>query len=376
MKMSHKTMTSRERMLAALGRGVPDRVPATVHQWQAYHLKHFMGGRSDLEAFRYFGLDAAISVFDANQGLTTPEWQVESRRYALDDGNPHNNEGSFRIEYTITTPEGGLTQLDEGNEQTTWTVQELIKRPEDMLLVKKYLPVPRLEHAIVRARKQALGEDGILRGFVFGEQGGPWQQACCLYGTERMIYATFDHPAWVHELLQALTDKKLQYIEQSLAGAPFDLVETGGGAASSTVISPKIFKDFCLPYDRQLHDALHAVGHKVVYHTCGGMMAILDLIVQNGCDASETLSPEAVGGDAVPTEIKRLIGGKVCLIGGLDQINILTGGTPDEVRQTVRRLFEAFGLGGGYMMCVSDHFFEAPPENLRAYAEAARECVY
>jgi len=118
------------------------------------------------------------------------------------------------------------------------------------------------------------------------------------------------------------------------------------------------------------------VGHKVVYHTCGGMMAILDLIVQNGCDASETLSPEAVGGDAVPAEIKRRIGGKVCLIGGLDQINILTGGTPDEVRQAVRCLFEAFGPGGGYMMCVSDHFFEAPPENLRAYAEAARECVY
>ena len=374
--MTQHSMSSRERMLTALGRGLPDRVPATVHQWQAYHLKHFLGGRSDLEAFRYFGLDAAISVFDANLGLTTPTWQVESRRYALEDGNPHNNGGSFRLEYTITTPEGVLTQLDEGNEQTTWTVQELIKRPEDMLLVKKYLPVPRLDHAIVRARKQDLGDSGILRGFVFGEQGGPWQQACCLYGTERMIYATFDNPVWVHELLQTLTDKKLQYIEQSLAGAPFDLIETGGGAASSTVISPKIFKNFCLPYDRQLHDALHAVGHKVVYHTCGGMMAILDLIVQNGCDASETLSPEAVGGDAEPTEIKRRIGDKVCLIGGLDQINILTGGTPEEVRQTVHRLFEAFGPGGGYMMCVSDHFFEAPPENLHAYAEAARECVY
>lgn len=374
--MPVRPMTSRERMLTALGRGVPDRVPATVHQWQAYHLKHFLGGRSDLEAFRYFGLDAAISVFDANQGLTTPEWQVESRRYPLEDGNPQNNGGSFRLEYTITTPEGVLTQLDEGNEQTTWTAQELIKRPEDMQLVKKYLPVPRLDHAIVRARKQALGDSGILRGFVFGEQGGPWQQACCLYGTERMIYATFDNPAWVHELLRALTDKKLQYIEQSLAGAPFDLIETGGGAASSTVISPKIFKNFCLPYDRQLHNALHSVGHKVVYHTCGGMMAILDLIVQNGCDASETLSPAAVGGDAVPVEIKRRIGDKVCLIGGLDQINILTGGTPDEVRGEVLRLFETFGPGGGYMMCVSDHFFEAPLENLCAYAEAARECVY
>jgi len=364
-----KLMTARQRMLTALEHGIPDRVPATVHQWQAYHLHQYMSGRSDLEAFRYFGLDAAISVFDANEGLSTPEWQIDTRRSTRLDGN-------FRIEYTITTPEGVLTQLDEGNEQTTWTVEVLVKHPEDMILVKKYLPVPRLNKDIVRIRKLDLGEDGILRGFVFGEQGGPWQQACCLYGTERMIYATFDDPAWVHEFLQALTEKKLQYIQDSLAGTPYDLIETGGGAASSTVISPKIFKDFCMPYDRKIHDALHALGHKVVYHTCGGMMAILELIVQNGCDASETLSPEGVGGDAIHAEIKRRIGQQVCLIGGLDQINILSNGTPSDVRREVHRLFEALGPQGGYMMCVSDHFFEAPLDNLRAYAEAARECRY
>ncbi|HEY64926.1 MAG TPA: hypothetical protein G4O02_10185, partial [Caldilineae bacterium] len=55
-----KSMTPRERMLAALARDVPDRVPVTVHQWQPYHLDRYLGGMSDLEAFRYFGLDAAI----------------------------------------------------------------------------------------------------------------------------------------------------------------------------------------------------------------------------------------------------------------------------------------------------------------------------
>jgi hypothetical protein len=356
-------------MLTALNKGIPDRLPVTIHQWQNYHLKNYMGGVSDIEAFHAVGLDAAITIGDANRGKTTPQWQVQARRTPRPDG-------SRVIDYTITTPEGVLTQRDEANDKTTWIVEYLIKRPEDMPRVAKYLPVPKLDKKIVRKRKKEIGEDGILRGSAFGDQAGPWQHAACLFGVERLIMMTFDDPSWVHELLSALTAKKIQYIEESLAGAEFDLIEMGGGAASSTVISPKIFKNFCLPYDRQLHEALHAVGHKVVYHTCGGMMAILDLIVQNGCDASETLSPEAVGGDAVPAEIKRRIGDRVCLIGGLDQINILTGGTPDEVRCAVLRLFETFGPGGGYMLCVSDHFFEAPPENLRAYAEAARECVY
>lgn len=367
--MTRKPMTSRERMLTALEMGIPDRLPVTIHQWQDYHLKTYMGGMSDLEAFRAVGLDAAITIWDANEAKTTSQWQVETHTTDLGPGR-------WITDYTMITPEGTLTQKDESNEFTSWTVEYLIKRPEDMRLVQKYLPVPKLNKDFVRVRKRELGEDGILRGLVFGEQAGPWQHAACLFGVEPLILATYDDPAWVHELLASLTEKKTRFIQESLADAEFDLIETGGGAASSTVISPRIFEEFCLPYDRELHDALHAVGHKVVYHTCGGMMPILELIVENGCDASETLSPPSVGGDTRPEELKSRIGDRVCLIGGIDQINILTSGTPEQIRDETQRLFEALGPGGGYILAASDHFFEAPVENLRALAEGGRECVY
>lgn len=367
MRKTH--LSSRERMLTALNRGIPDCLPTTIHQWQPYHLKTYMDNMTDIQAFRAVGLDAAITIWDANYDKTTPEWQIEARTSIGPDGQNI-------CEYTITTPEGVLTQRDEINDKTTWTVDFLIKRPEDMPLVVKYLPVPKLDKAFVRQVKRELGEDGILRGLVFGEQAGPWQHAASLMGVQPLIMATFDDPGWVHELLKGLTEKKLHFIEESLAGAEFDLIEMGGGAASSTVISPKIFRNFCLPYDRQLHDALHAVGHKLVYHTCGGMMAILELIVENGCDASETLSPRGVGGDAVAAEIKRRIGDKVCLIGGMDQINILSNQTPTQITAEVKRLFEDYGKGGGYILSASDHFFDAPVENLRAFAAAGHACCY
>ena len=56
-----------------------------------------------------------------------------------------------------------------------------------------------------------MGEDGILRGLVFGEQAGPWQHAACLFGVEPLILATFDDPAWVHELLASLTENSIKY---------------------------------------------------------------------------------------------------------------------------------------------------------------------
>jgi hypothetical protein len=368
--MAKTPMTSRERMLTALERGIPDRLPTTIHQWQPYHLQTYMKGASDIEAFRAVGMDAAITLLDANERKVTPQWQVSTEVHPKVDGG-------WRTDYTIVTPGGTLTQRDESDDKTTWIVETLIKRPEDMLLVKKYMPVPLLNHEPVRIKKAELGDGGILRGMVFGDQGGPWQHAACLYGTERMIMAAYDDPAWVHELLQALTEKKLQYIAESMTGAEFDLIEMGGGAASSTVISPRMFDRFVLPYDRQLHDALHAVGYKVVYHTCGGMMPILEKIVANGCDASETLSPPGVGGDiADPAEVKQLIGNQVCLVGGMDQIHLLTEGTPAQIRAEVHRLFESLGPGGGYILSASDHFFETPVENLVAFAQAGAECIY
>ena len=57
-------MKSKERLLTALHGGKPDRLPATVHQWQGYHLDKYMGGISDLEAFKKVGLDAQIQYFE------------------------------------------------------------------------------------------------------------------------------------------------------------------------------------------------------------------------------------------------------------------------------------------------------------------------
>jgi uroporphyrinogen-III decarboxylase len=194
---------------------------------------------------------------------------------------------------------------------------------------------------------------------------------------EDLILEACDHPDWVHQLLRTLLERKLRFIEESLVGAKFDLIETGGGAGSDTVISPKLHREFCLPYDQQIHRALHEAGHRVTYHTCGGMMHILDLIVANGTDASETLSPPGVGGNITePETVRRAFAGQLAMIGGLDQFNILTRGTPGEIQAEVQRLFEGFGSEGGYICSASDHFFDTPVENLRAFAEAGRKCIY
>ncbi len=70
------------------------------------------------------------------------------------------------------------------------------------------------------------------------------------------------------------------------------------------------------------------------------------------------------------------VGNRIACIGGIDQFNILTTGSRNDIRKKVLELFEKVGYEGGYICSASDHFFETPPENLIAFANAAIECIY
>ncbi|UCF17087.1 MAG: hypothetical protein JSU94_15595 [Phycisphaerales bacterium] len=365
-------------MICALERGKPDRLPVSVHQWQGYHLESYLGGISDIEAFEKFGMDAQIQYF-ADMGqfwLTNADFSKASTDRWRDEVDVVSNDPDNRIvHHRIVTPEGTLTYKTAGDRKTTWITEYMIKHQEDIELIRKYMPVPTLDTGPVGELYDRIGGRGILRGFVWGDQAGCWQHACCLKDVSELMFDCFDRPEWVHELLRILLEKKLRFVE-GMKGARFDLIETGGGAASSTLISPKIHEQFCLPYDRKLHDALHELGFKITYHTCGGTLGIEEMIVANGCDASETLAPVSIGGNQEPWQFREKVGNRLALIGGLDQFNVVTEGTEQQIRGKVFELFEKVGPAGGYICSMADHFFDTPPEKLAFFADAARQCVY
>jgi hypothetical protein len=64
------------------------------------------------------------------------------------------------------------------------------------------------------------------------------------------------------------------------------------------------------------------------------------------------------------------------MIGGFDQFHFLKDCTPEETRKAVRKCFDEAGGNGGYILCPSDHFFDADVELLKAFADEARKCTY
>lgn len=385
-------MNTKERFIAALEHKKTDRLPVTTHHIMPSFLDTHLNGAINKEFFKQFGLDAIdwqmAYKFDAAKGeyfdpMHTEMGFLEARRVMSDNWiiKLENEDGySYPTQrFNIITPEKTLSMLLQSNEHTTWVKEHLIKDKKDIDIIAKYMTYPLCDVDEINKKADEVGDSALMRGHIMAFEGfgqpGCWQDASCLFGIEPLIMATFEDPEWVHTFLKILQDRKKVYID-SLKGAKYDILELGGGDASTTVISPDIFNEFVVPYDAPLIEAAHNAGQRISYHTCGGMMPILEDIAAMKPDAMETFTPVGMGADVDLAEAKRRIGDKVCMIGGFDQFHFLKGCTEQETRAEVRRCFEAAGEGGGFILCPSDHFFEADLNLLHVFADEAKKCMY
>ncbi len=366
-------MTSRERLLTALGNGRPDRLPCQVHGWIDYYLSCYLDGIDWYQANERFGLDYAIYVSPdyIYDDADLVNWQTERKKLGKDaSGNQHWEE-------SIITPQGTLHQAGAYNEITGWTTEYLLKNEQDFEIWNEFYPVPvEADLSAVRQAHERVGDHGIIRSHPFSPgQGSPWQSFCTLVGTEDAIFMALDKPGFVHHALDSILNKTLT-VTAMWEGTAADMVETDGGAGSNTVISPAMFEEFCLPYDQKQNEAFHRIGLKVVCHLCGGVMHLLELVVATGADGLETMTPPSIGGDCDLAQASQQVGNKLFFIGGFDQNQGFEHGTPEKARELVLECFEATKDHAGYICAPSDHFFHGDPANIQAFADACRECVY
>jgi uroporphyrinogen-III decarboxylase len=339
----------------------------------SYYLDHYLGGMDWWQAYERFDMDYAIYVSPSYQyeDADLARWRVDRTDLGEDD------DGNHHWEATITTPKGTLHHRGAWNPITPWTTEHLIKNEDDFEIWNEFYPVPvGIDFAPIQQVKNRLGDKGIIRSHPFSPgQGSPWQSFCTLVDTEKAIFMAMDTPDFLHHALEAIVQKTIRVTEM-WRGTPADMVEVGGGAGSSTVISPAMFEEFLLPYDQRQNQAFHDAGVKVVYHLCGGVMPMLDLVVRTEADGMETMTPPNMGGDCDLAKASKQVGDQLFFIGGFDQNAGFEQGSPEAARRLVFECFEATKDEAGYICCPSDHFFHGDPANLEAFADACKECVY
>jgi len=149
---------------------------------------------------------------------------------------------------------------------------------------------------------------------------------------------------------------------------------TDFGTQNGPFIGPAAYRRLYQPFHRRVNDWVHEhTGWKTFIHSCGSVVALLPDVVEAGFDVLNPVQCSAAGMD--PKTLKERFGGQMTFWGGgVDTQKTLPFGTPDEVREEVRRRIEVFGPGGGFVFNTV-HNVQActPAENLVALYEAVRE---
>jgi uroporphyrinogen decarboxylase len=156
-------------------------------------------------------------------------------------------------------------------------------------------------------------------------------------------------PDFFEEVLDRLVDLYLHFVEYT-ADLPVDAILFGDdwGHQGGIILGPKRWRKFLKPRWARIYEAVHARGKLVMHHSCGSVAEIMPDIIEIGMDVLESAQPEAAGMN--PYELKKQWGDKICFWGCLGSQSIIPFGTPEDIRQEVRRLRNEIGRGGGYIL--------------------------
>jgi hypothetical protein len=168
-----------------------------------------------------------------------------------------------------------------------------------------------------------------------------------LLGLELFAYVYADDPGLISEALEAMTERNVAECHAIADVALSPAVLTYGDIAYKQRLlhSPHFLRAEFFPRLKRLNDAWHEHGFKCLFHSDGYLMDVLDDLIQTGIDGLNPI--ETVAGMSLG-EVRQRCGGKLFLAGGIDMSQLLSNGTPDEVRQVCEQAVrDAYP---GYMM--------------------------
>jgi len=141
------------------------------------------------------------------------------------------------------------------------------------------------------------------------------------------------------------------------------------GTQKSMMISPAMWRQYMKPIVRSFCDLAHKYGAYCKVHSCGSIYPIIPDLIEIGADILNPIQPLAK--DMDPFKLKKEFGKDICLHGAVDIQNLLPFSSPEKVKGHVKRLIDEVGKDGGYILSGSHTVqADAKVENLIALREA------
>jgi uroporphyrinogen-III decarboxylase len=114
-------------------------------------------------------------------------------------------------------------------------------------------------------------------------------------------------------------------------------------------MGPHAWDELVVPYDGPLINLMHRYGAIVHYHNHGNMRGWLERIAALDVDSLDPIEQPPYG-NVQMAEAMAAIGERVCLVGGLDDMEVLETEPPEVVRATAEALLQSMDATTGFML--------------------------
>lgn len=236
----------------------------------------------------------------------------------------------------------------------------MVKKEEDLLqfMSLDILKDTRTEAIIQTTKLLKLSSEIWVGNYIIG----PFTLAGLMMGVEGSALSTLTDPQLMHAVLDFCTRVINRYARVlEMAGA--DMI--GILEPTAKLISPNAFREFSVPYIRRIKESLSV---PLILHICGDATPHLSYMVETGVEGLSLDAPVCF------PEVVKLIPEDVCLVGNVDPVKVLAHGSPEEVRQSVRKLVESMKEYDNFILSTGcDLPPETPLENIEAFMQAGRK---
>ena len=197
---------------------------------------------------------------------------------------------------------------------------------------------------------------------------------CELYdrmGLEIFSFFQYEYPDTLSEYMEISTRLAVNMAAAAnIEFTPVMLIAEDFATKQGPIFSIEFLSKYHFPYVKRLTKTLHDNGVYVIYHSDGNYRKVIPELIDCGVDGFYCLEPNC-GMDIV--ELKNTYP-EMTWAGGVDGVDLLERGTPEDVRAEVgRHIAETDALHSGGMMIGSSSEINPPvkPENFRAMIETA-----
>ena len=232
--------------------------------------------------------------------------------------------------------------------------------------------------AHVRQRAKRLAEENQFAILATPWLLFPFERAYAMQGMETFLLNMARDPDFSRALLEKIAGYCKQLMGPFLEelGDNVDIIKIGDdlGTQESLMISPKMYREILKPVHADFISFIKArTKAKILFHSDGDVMTLIDDFIEMGVDILNPLQTSAGSMSDLPL-LKKRFGKNIVFCGGIDTHRVLPFGTPEDVRQEVRRVIDILGPGGGCMIgAVHTIKNDVPPENVLAMVDAVEE---